>query len=226
MTIGKSESIVVGLFLGIACPFLLFVLFWWSTALLHMRVPGFPLSVVIAAALTGLVLGVLLDVFLLKRWVRQFYTANLRSMIILYLALSVLAFASFMGLPVGTIAIGTLAGVYMGRRASHAHTGRSRTIPALRATALVTALVTALAALPIGLLALREKDILENLERISGISRTSLQGAVGFALIIFLCGLLFLIQYSLSRIAGFLAWNTGEKNSPRTASEDRTVHLQ
>jgi len=225
-TISRLESIIVGLFVGIACPLLSFVAFWWSAALLHMRVPEFPLSMVIAAALTGLGLGLLLDVLFLRRWVRRFYMANLWLMIILYLGLSIVAVAFFMGFPVGTIALGTIAGIYMGRRATHAHIDCINAVPTLRITALIAASVTAVAALPIGILALNEQGVLRMLENLSGINQASLRGAAGFTLVALLCVLLFLIQYWFSRKAGFLACNIGERNAQQSAGAGKAAQLK
>ncbi|MHC4406209.1 MAG: hypothetical protein ACYTG0_41775, partial [Planctomycetota bacterium] len=107
----RLEAIIVGLFVGTAFPLLTFVVFWWPAALLHMCVPDFPLGMVIASALTGLSLGLLLDVLFLRRWVRSFYMANMWLMVVLYLGLSIISVAFFMGLPVGTLALGMTAGV-------------------------------------------------------------------------------------------------------------------
>ena len=222
-TMSKLETIIVGLFVGIACPLLIFVAFWWSAALLHMRVPDFPLSMVIASALTGLCLGLFLDVFLLRRWVRGFYMANMYLMAILYLGLSIVAVAFFMGLPAGTIALGIAAGVYMGRRERHVHIDGVNAIPTLRKTALIAASVTAMSALPIGILALNEQDVLIMLENLSGFNQASLRGFAGFTLIGLLCIFLFLIQYWFSKKAGLLAFNIGTRNAQHLSAVNAAV---
>ena len=209
----RIETIIVGLFVGIACPLLVSVIFWWSAALLHMGITDFPPGMVIASALTGLGLGLLLDVLFFRRWVQRFYTASLWLMTVVYLSLSTVAVAFFMGLPVGTIALGVFAGVYVGRRGGHLHIDGISVLPILRKTALVTASITAMTALPIGILALREQDILRMLENLSGIDGASLRGPAGFALISMLCILLFLIQYWSSKKAGQLASNMGDRSS-------------
>jgi hypothetical protein len=70
-----------------------------------------------------------------------------------------------------------------------------------------------MAALPIGILALNERDILKMLETLSGLSQASLRGFAGFALVGLLCVLLFLMQYWLSRKAGLLALTTRSRKS-------------
>ena len=73
----------------------------------------------IALVLTGLGIGLVLDVVFVRNWVLRFYTANLWLMGIIYIALSIAAVSFFMGLPIGTINPGILASITMGRRASH-----------------------------------------------------------------------------------------------------------
>ena len=206
----KLESTIIGLFIGIACPFLGFVAFWWTAALLHLQ--GFPVpeGVIKAAALTGLGLGCLLDVLSLRRWVEKFYTTNLRWMIVVYLGCFVVAFASFMGLPIGTFSLGIAAGIYIGRREHHRQADGLLPATTFHKVAVFAASVTTLAALPIGVLALQtEKGILTWIENTFGLNRNSLQGGGGFILIGFLCLLLFVMQYWSTRMAGRLAFRIG-----------------
>ena len=168
---------------------------------------------VIAMALTGLCVGLVLDVFFLRNWVGRFYTANLWLVSICYLGLCIVAVAFFMGLPVGTLALGIIACVYIGRRECHAHTDWKEALPTLRKAALTSAGVTTMAALPIGVLALDEQDVLDMLGSLSGLGQVSLQGWAGFTLIGLLCILLFLVQYWFSEKAGSLAYNAGKGNA-------------
>jgi len=141
-------------------------------------------------------------------------------MIVLYLGLSIVAVAFFMGLPIGTITIGTIAGIYMGRRMSHVHADWITVVHVMQKTALITASITVMGTLPIGLLALNEQDILDMLKRLSGFGQSSLQGIVGFTLIIVLCGLLFLVQYWLSKKAGLLAFYMGKTKAQHWGAID------
>jgi hypothetical protein len=207
----KIETIIIGSFIGIACPLLTFVAFWWPAAWVHINVPNFSLTVVITLALIGLGLGLVLDVFFLRQLVKKFYTASIRLLTIFYLGLCLVAVAFFMGLPVGTFALGIAAGVYTGRRMRVLRFDGNNAAPAIRRTALVTAAVTAMAALPIGILALREEDILKMLGTLLSLSQMTLRGFVGFMLIGVLCFILFVMQYWFSKKAGLLAFYKGNK---------------
>ena len=211
----KVEKIIIGIFIGISCPLLTFVVFWWTSAFLYARFAVIPLSLVILLAFTGLGLGLLFDILFLRQWVHGFYKANLWLMVILYLCLCIMGVAFFMGLPIGTLASGTIAGIYMGRRISHYSNEWINGALLLRKTALITAMVTTLAALPIGILALNDQDIVNMLGSLSAINQASLKGAGGFIIIAILCGILFLIQYWLSRKAGLLGLYMGRRFAPQ-----------
>src|ERR1035441_9913591 len=206
----KLESTSIGLFVGIACPFLGFVAFWWTVALLYLQ--GFPVpeGMIKAAALTGLGLGCLLDVLFLRRWVEKFFTASPWLIVMIYLGLCVVAVGSFMGVPAGTFSLGIAAGIYTGRREHHRQADGMLAATTAHKVAIFAASVTTLAALPIGILALQtEKGTLTWLENTLGLFRDSLQGGGGFILIGFLCLVLFVMQYWSTRMAGRLAFRIG-----------------
>jgi hypothetical protein len=206
----KLESIIVGLVVGIACPWLTFVACWWAAAAFHLYVLRLPTGVIVTAALAGLGLGCMLDVLFLRRWVEKFYTASLRWMIVVYLGCFVVAFASFMGFPVGTFSLGVAAGAYIGRREYHRQADGMRAAAVFHRVAVFAASATTAAALLIGILALQsEQQILRRLETIFGLNQNGLLGGGGFILIGFLCVILFVTQYWCTRMAGRLAFGIG-----------------
>ena len=205
----KWESIIVGLVVGIACPWLTFVAFWWTVAAFHLCVFPVPENLIKTAALTGLGLGCLLDVVFLRRWVKNFYTASLRWMIVVYLGFFVVAFASFMGFPVGTFLLGIGAGIYVGRRESHRQADRNQLAVTLRRTAILTSSITSVAALPVGILGLKESHVSALFEVWFGLDRNRLYGTAGFILVGLFCLLLFGAQYWCIRKAGVLAFRIG-----------------
>ena len=155
------------------------------------------------SALAGLMTGIVLDILFLRRWIRGFYGASLWLLAVVYAALCVLAVASFMGLPVGTFALGLLAGAYAGRRQLHnpsADAGHR-----LRGAAFFAALLTAGAALPIGILALREQSVTDLFRKRLGIE----SWGAGVMVVCLLCIVLFGAQYWCSLQAGWLALRMG-----------------
>jgi len=202
----KREAIVIGLVLGIAVPLTTFVVFWWTTAFIHLTMPSVPIEIVIVAAFTGLGIGVVLDLVYLKQWIEGFYTANPGVLAMIYLGLSVVAVGLFMGLPLGTLILGIGAGVYVGRRRRIELADRTTTALSIRKTAVITAFVTALTALPIGLLALGDQSVISFLETRLFFGQFRIGSTIGPALIALICCILFAIQYGCTRAAGELSY--------------------
>jgi hypothetical protein len=211
----RSESILIGLFLGIACPYLMFVALWWSTAAFHFYVSPLADSVIAAMAMTGLGLGCLLDVIFLRRWVEKFYNADLRWVFVFYCGCFVVGFASFMGFPLGTFAFGIFAGAYVGRRARHHRAKPAQLRTTLNRTALLTSSLTTVAALPMGILGLREPVVGSLIQKCCGLDRQWLDGTAGYVLVGLLCLLLFAAQHWCVRRIGVLAFDLGPDAKPR-----------
>ena len=206
---GKAERIIVGVFLAGICPLLAFAACWWTAAAVHLRVAEIGEPAIAVAALSGLAAGVVLDLLFLPGWIRRFYTAGRGWMRAVYAALFVAAFAMFMGAPIGTFVLGLLAGVYAGRRLRHAGSEEAAARSGLRRVAFVTALLTAVAALPIGILGLKEQLVVDLVQKIPGVEASILQGAGGVALVCLFSVALFAGQYGCSILVGWWAFRMG-----------------
>jgi hypothetical protein len=209
----KTESVIVGFAVGILCPLLLFVLCWWVTATLTVyHVLRIPESEIAVAAFTGLALGVTLDVLYLRRWISRFYSADVRVMVLVYLCCSAIAVAFFMGLPVGNIVLGALAGVYIGRREYHAARSGESVSKTVRKASLFTAIVTGAEALPIGFLALNEDWVVEWLQAVTGMDPWAATSLLGIGLIVLLCIVLMAIQFWCTKTMAWIAFGRGRVN--------------
>jgi hypothetical protein len=215
--VSKTESIIVGVFLAGVCPLLVFVACWWTAAIVSMRVAGISEHAIALMALSGLTAGIVLDLLFLPMWIRRFYTAGRGWMGAFYAALFVVAGAMFMGMPVGTFGLGLLTGIYAGRRHHHAGSEEAAVHRALRRIALITALLTAGAALPIGILGLNERFVIELLRKIPGIETVAAQAVTGVMLVCVFCVVLFTAQYGCMLVAGMWAYTMGmDRKIPKT----------
>ena len=205
----STESIIIGFVVGILCPLLLFVLFWWVSA--SLSIYGLLViseSGIAMVAIIGLVIGIALDVIYLRKWIQQFYRVDLRVLAPLYLGCSAVAVASFMGLPAGNLVLGTLAGVYIGRRQVHASRISDLAMNTIRKASFFTTIVTGGEALVIGLLALNEDWVVEWLVAVTGISPFAVTSWFGTGLILALCAVLMVVQFWCTRT---MAWITFER---------------
>jgi hypothetical protein len=171
-----------------------------------------PESEIAVAAFTGLALGVTLDVLYLRRWISRFYSADVRVMVLVYLCCSAIAVAFFMGLPVGNIVLGALAGVYIGRREYHAARSGESVSKTVRKASLFTAIVTGAEALPIGFLALNEDWVVEWLQAVTGMDPWAATSLLGIGLIVLLCIVLMAIQFWCTKTMAWIAFGRGRVN--------------
>jgi hypothetical protein len=217
----KTENIIVGVFLAGVCPLLVFVVCWWTAAIVSMNVPGISEHEIALAALSGLTVGIVLDLLFLPRWIRGFYTAGRRWMWTFYAALFLLAGAMFMGVPVGTFGLGLLTGVYAGRRYHHAGSEAAAAGHDLRRVSFFTALLTAVTALPISILGLKEQTVIDLVRKIPGIEPSILQGASGAGVVCLFCVVLFAALYGGSLAAGWWAYRMGTNRTRQNAVPSR-----
>ena len=117
-----------------------------------------------------------------------------------------------MGVPVGNLGLGILAGLYIGRRHFHVVRGPEVFKRASRRASLFTGVIVSLVSLPVGLLALfaGEEYIAESIVESLGFTYSN---TAGVGLVVALCVLLMLIQYLLARGASMLAYR-GWKRKP------------
>ncbi len=187
------------------CPLSLFVLWWWVAAALSIYgVFSIPDSGVAAAAFTGLGIGIVLDLLGLKNWITRFYSLDVKLTVLAYLFWSAMAVAFFMGLPFGNIALGTLAGLYVGRKQYHAGASGDLFTISVRNVSLFTALVTGAEALPIGILALGEPITVAGLQAIVGLDQFVTTGLMAVG-----CLVLMMVQFWCTRTAAALAFRLG-----------------
>lgn len=212
VNMSKRESLIVALILGAMCPFLTFVAGWWTSAVLYLEgVAHITERGIALAAFAGLAVGLVADAFWLRRWVAGFYRADLKFMSVLYLGCSAVAVASFMGLPLGNLVLGTLAGAYVGRREFHAATDSESLERMARRAGIFTAMVTGTEALVIGILALKELSVVRMLATISRLEQTTVAGLAGIAFVFVLVLILMIFQFWCTTAAARQVFSRGRK---------------
>lgn len=192
----KTESIVIAVFLCIAGPFTSFVIAWWGSVLLGITEKSIPVW-----ALTGLVLGIVVVALGLHRWVRAFYSTPKVLVIPLYLFWSAVALAFFMGLPVGLLMLGCLAGLYIGRKARHICIPAAEFNKDARKAAVFTTAVTGLASSAMGALAIQEAHTMQQLLAFVHLGSLAQTAAGRTMLVVLAVPILMGIQYWLTNKA-------------------------
>ena len=188
--------------MGLLIPIIVFVLFWWSIAVLNVfKILNISESVITVVAISGLCIGILLDIIFLKKWIPKFYEMDKSLSISIYLFCSFIAVGFFMGLPIGNIVLGIFAGIYVGRKSHYLHKNKNHFLSTSKKVSLFTASITSLEALPIGLLALQDDSIIDLINQSIGIKLFTINIIIDMLLILMLCLMLFLLQYILTKKA-------------------------
>jgi hypothetical protein len=149
--------------------------------------------------LWSLLPGLFIDILFLKRWVRNAYTMNIKTLAVLYLFHSVCALGFFMGIPIGNIFLGILAGIYSARRLSLTCDNRLKSKDHFKRTAIFTAVVMVLICCLITLWAIAGEMIGARFE-MPFLSFT-FTVPIFFAVALTSGTFLVLLQYSLTRIS-------------------------
>lgn len=154
----KYEGLFVGLVLGAIYPLVGFLAGWWSTSQLFSN------AWVFFTALIGLSLGLIVDGFLLKKWVAKAFEMDLRFWMVIFFFYSICVFGFFMGVPVFNLVLAIPAGLIIGRKLAHQRftneAGKRLTLKANLYTTGVMAFICASSAF----FALRDPTTAANLE--------------------------------------------------------------
>ena len=209
----KPESIIIKIVMGITCPILMLLIFFWLTGAFNIYVAILPNCLNITMVLLGFIFGCSLDVLYLHQWAENFYKINHRLAIAIYFFLFIVAFGIFMGFPIGTFTLGIAAGLYTGRRGYYNQMTESQFALILRKVAFLTSLFTFIAALPIGILGLSEPIVTRFFKTLFGLDKTSTQGIIGCMLMGLCCFGLFIMQYWVNILIGCWAFKTGNKHT-------------
>ena len=211
MEFDKKEYYLIGAFLALLIPLIVFVIFWWSIAALDiLNILVIPESIIAIVAVTGLAIGIVLDIIYLKEWTTKFYEMNKVFSILLYLICSVMAVAFFMGFPIGNLFVGFLAGVYVGRKWHHLNGDRASFASASKNVSIFSAFVTSIEALPIGILALQEESIIDFINRIFGFVLFNKNIFQDIVFILILGIILFWIQYYITLLGTKISFRKRE----------------
>ena len=88
------EKALIGVFLGLTFPTIGFIAGWWAT---YSFLPDL---LIILSALAGLLIGIIVDVICLKKWVNRAYSLDLKVWMAVYLFYAICMYGFFMGVPV------------------------------------------------------------------------------------------------------------------------------
>ena len=198
----KIEKLLLTCILGAIAPISGFLAGWWGTFWF------LPAALVAVAAGAGLILGLVVDAFFLKKWVNHAPGIDLRIWMVIYLFYSVAVFGFFMGVPVFNLLLGMPAGYLMGRRLVISRADEEQINQLGRWTQVFTTAVLGLFCLASAALALRDPSTGANLRGMLGLGFEVTTPMI-WGIILIGGGLLLALEWVLTEIAMQIAVKPG-----------------
>ncbi|MEW6092480.1 MAG: hypothetical protein AB1531_00810 [Chloroflexota bacterium] len=172
LLIRKLEKLILAVILGLIAPTIGLLAFWWG-AVPFLLEDWIPLT-----ALTGMALGLLVDVLFLKRWVRRAHQLDIKLWMAIYLFYSMCVFGFFMGVPVFNPLLAIPAGFVVGGRLAEEGADSLRVQKAAQRTAWFTMIILFLICIASAFIALASPSTLYDLQAMLGLGFEVTQGMV------------------------------------------------
>jgi hypothetical protein len=190
----KIEHFALGLILAPLAPITGLLGFWWTSyALLPERWISF-------CAFSGLALGILADIFILKKRITRAYQFGMIFWITIFLFYTVCVFGFFMGMPVFNTALAIPAGFIVGGKLARKTADRSQVRTVALRTCIFTTIVLAFICATSAILALSEATLPAELEGMLALPFTVTWGMIWGIILVGGTGLL-AINWLLTSLA-------------------------
>lgn len=189
----KTDKLIFGSITGVFFPYL-FALIAIGIGFFLFKEKGMPYFFA-----TGLITGIVADLFLLKRILANLFNLQYWLLGGVYILCNIFIYGTFMGFPVFNLAMGVIAGYYFGRKIIIKNINSpEREILNKKASAF-SAFIMIVICISSAFIALREKTIGEELQGMLGLGFVPEKGLI-IAGIIIGGSALILIQYFITRI--------------------------
>ncbi len=189
----KLEKSFLGILLGAIFPLTGFLAGLWIASVYYSNIR------ILISALGGLVLGMIVDVIFLKKWVTGVFEMDHKLWMAMYFFYALCIFTFFMGVPVFNVALGIPAGIFIGRKLAHGELSTEAEQRLMLRTNLYTTGVMAFICISSAYLALRDPTTAANLEGMLRLTFDVTQGMIIALIVVGGAGLLGLHWWLVER---------------------------
>jgi len=202
--LSKLESIFISAVIGPVMPVFCFLMGWWCSFRFVSN------EIMFLIALIGFGIGCVVDIIISGR-ISKAYWWGKGSLAMIYLFYSVCVFGFFMGVPIFNLAVGALAGIFMGRRFFHLGVERERLRKAAAEFAIFASSIMALISLASAYFA--TKDIRDTALNLKGMLNLPFVPTDPMIIVLIVVGGIGLIltQYWISKALAHWAYGKGNK---------------
>jgi hypothetical protein len=200
----KFDKIFFGLIFGAVLPVTFFFAGWWGT---FKYVPE---NQIFIYAFGGLLTGIILDFFFLKKILLKLFYFDNFLLILIYIFYSVCCFGFFMGVPVFNALLGIPAGYYAARKCIFLNTGKENAEKYIKQTALFSTIVILFISVASATIALIDPFTSQTLKGMFGlnyeITKTILVTGIIIGGLVLIC-----FQYVLTKFTSKIIYNRRTK---------------
>lgn len=189
----RSDKKVIGLLLGSIFPALLtglFIVIWYIVDR-GTDILGFFVTI-------GFLLGLLVDVFYLKKWTKRRYKHPLSLMILIFLVFNLIAFTIGLGIPLLNLIVGAIAGYYMANRLFYSKVEEEDQPRYIKKTITLSVSAMAVMAIISGVIAFINPDTGNSIKMLLGLGTLDSKGLIT-AIVVLGGGVLVISQYFITR---------------------------
>lgn len=190
--INRLEMILYKIIFWGVLPSILFLAGWWSSIGLKDN------QEIFSIALAGIGLGILIDVLVLKPWLRSLETLSSGILISVYVFYSIMVLGFFMGVPLFNVGLGILAGRFIARVGLYKGLTKVQMDKLIHSTATITTIILFGICLISAWIALKDPmDTAINLQGMFQLGFTVTESMV-LGIVVFGGILLLIVQYILT----------------------------
>ena len=154
----KTDKLIFGSIIGVFFPYL-FALIAIGIGFYLFKENGMPYLFV-----AGLITGIIADLFFLKRLLANLFDLQYRLLVGGYILCNIFIYGTFMGFPVFNLAMGAIAGYYVGRKIVVKNINSTEREILIKKASTFSALIMIVICISSAFIALREKTIGEELQ--------------------------------------------------------------
>jgi hypothetical protein len=204
--LSKLESIFISVIIGAVLPILLFLAGWWFSLFFVTD------EKVFIFGLAGLGLGCFLDIIFI-RYIMKAYWWKHSILTMIYLFYSFGFFGFFMGVPIFNVAVGALAGVFMGRSFYHRGLAKEQLQKASTSYACFSATIMVFVSIASAYFATKDiRDTAHNLQGMFKLPFLPTDQAIIALIVVGGIGLV-LVQYWIAKKLTHWAYRIGDKGT-------------
>ena len=194
----RFDKYFFGTIFGLAFPFifsLLSVVIWF-----YLDKSEYHFGYYLAA---GLLIGIMIDSFFLKGWIKNRYILPSSLIFIFYVLYNIGVYGFFMGFPVFNSLLGLIAGYYYGKKICYENIVGPRLVKLKKQVLMISGLIMALICVPTGLMAFEGDGVGGMIESIFGlnfhVTDLMIWGIIVFGGITLITIQIFLTRFAMER---------------------------